>query len=165
MCHRGSYRTRDGTFTVSAEPLPQDQIRVLMICGSLSLKALRDQGNRAGRVAQHRHPSARPTPHRPLTPMPPQTQAPVPPVPLAGPARRSHKMTPRTGSNTLISRRALKDHDSERLPLVCHVLPSGASGVRPTIDPNAAARVSPRMVALAGGGGSGCHCCWCGGGL
>src|SRR6266852_2178999 len=45
MCHRGSYRTRDGTFTVSAEPLLQDQICVLMICGSLSLRGLPDNGN------------------------------------------------------------------------------------------------------------------------
>ena len=37
MCHRGSYRTRDGTFTVSAGLLLQDQIRVLMICGSLRI--------------------------------------------------------------------------------------------------------------------------------
>src|SRR6266849_10691748 len=45
MCHRGSYRTRDGTFTVSAGPLLQDQIRVLMICGPLSLRSLPDNEN------------------------------------------------------------------------------------------------------------------------
>ena len=45
MCHRGSYRTRYGTFTVSAGLLLQDQIRVLMICGPLSLRSLPDNEN------------------------------------------------------------------------------------------------------------------------
>src|SRR6266566_6646134 len=34
MCHRGFCMTRDGTFRVSAGQSLQDQIRVLMICGS-----------------------------------------------------------------------------------------------------------------------------------
>ena len=37
MCHCGSDKTRNGTFTVSAGQSLQDQIRVLMICGAFPL--------------------------------------------------------------------------------------------------------------------------------